>query len=490
MASSFPKLEDLKSVHIVGVCGTLMGAFAAYLKRRGIHVTGSDQNVYPPMSDVLQKAGVELMSGYRAENITGRPRPDLVVIGNVIQRTNPEAQVAIDGGYVYTSLPEAMEKLMLQTTHNCVVAGTHGKTTTSSLLAFALVQMGDHPNYFIGGVSHDLPFSFVADHVEKGRKFVLEGDEYDTAFWDKVPKFNHYCPDSVILTSVEYDHADIYPDLEAVIRAFEGLSDRVRPGGRMIACLDHASIERPIKRAEARGVPVLTYGSAAKSGLGEPRFWPESVRVEGEWTRFAIRDRDAGARPVAELSLKIPGNHNVLNALAVWILCRELGFASTQIEQALSKFQGVKRRQEERGEVGGVLVIDDFAHHPTAVRETLRALKARYPGRRLVAVFEPRSATSRRKVFQKDYGLAFGEADSTFIAVPYDQSKIAAGDQFSSDQLVADILAHGRQAALMHSVEAGVVQVADGSRSGDLVAVLSNGGFGGFIPKLLEALKK
>lgn len=458
-----------------------MGAFAAYLKRRGIEVTGSDQNVYPPMSDVLEKAGVKLFGGYAAENLSELPGwPDLVVIGNVIGKTNPEARAAIDGGYAYTSLPEAMEKLMLVETRNLVVSGTHGKTTTSSLLAFALSHCGRDPNYFIGGVSQDLPVSFQVASTERGRPFVLEGDEYDTAFWDKVPKFNHYLPDDAILTSVEYDHADIYPSFEAVVKAFEGLVDRIRPGGRLIACLDYPAVQQLAARAK---VPVATYGSNPASGA---RYTPAQVRVEGERTVFEVHDQ---GKRVAEISLQIPGMHNVLNALAVWIELRELGIPSDDAVRALGAFRGVKRRQEVRGEVRGVMVMDDFAHHPTAVRETLKALRARYPDRRLVAVFEPRSATSRRKVFQQDYVEAFLEADSVFIAQPYDQTSIKADDQFSSDQLVSDIARRGRPVELMTAVEQGVSAVARQARKGDLVAVLSNGGFGGFIPKLLKALE-
>jgi UDP-N-acetylmuramate: L-alanyl-gamma-D-glutamyl-meso-diaminopimelate ligase len=471
-------LSSIRHVHVIGVCGTLMGAFAAYLKRAGMRVTGSDQNVYPPMSDVLKSAGVELISGYKAENIASVGKPDLVVIGNVISANNPEARAAIDGGYSYTSLPEAMEKLLLPTTRNLVVAGTHGKTTTSSLLAHVLVRLGKDPSYFIGGVPADLPYSFNVTGP-KGF-FVLEGDEYDTAFWDKVPKFNHYLPDDAILTSVEYDHADIYPDFQAVVRAFEGLVSRIRPGGRLIACFDFPSVRDLAAQAK---VPVLSYGSE-RSGA---RFTACDVKLGGDGTRFKIRD---GKNEVGEVKLQIPGQHNVMNALSVWIECRELGFDTRGIADALAAFRGVKRRQEERGEPGGVLVVDDFAHHPTAVRETLRALRGRYPGRRLVTVFEPRSATSRRKVFQKDYGDAFGEADLVFIAVPYDQAKIAADDQFSSQQLVDDLKRAGKSAELFSDVDSGVQDVARASRKGDLVAVLSNGGFGGFIPKLLETLAR
>ncbi len=479
---TLPEFDQIKRVHIVGACGTLMGAFAAHLKRRGISVTGSDQNVYPPMSDVLKSAGVELFSGYRTENLTTQsPRPDLVVIGNVIRSDNPEARAAIDGGFAYTSLPEAMEKLILPKTCNLVVAGTHGKTTTSSMLAHTLVQCGKDPGYFIGGVSQDLPFSFNVTGLEKGHFFVLEGDEYDTAFWDKVPKFNHYLPDQVILTSVEFDHADIYADLAAVVRAFEGLLSRIRPGGHLIACTDYASIRDLLKANKAGSIPITTYGATSGAQVS-----PARVRVEKGLTQFDVVEN---GKVADQLVLQASGNHNVLNALAVWIQCRSLGLNLAEVRKGLSSFKGVKRRQEERGEVRGVLVIDDFAHHPTAVRETLKALRMRYAGRRLVTVFEPRSATSRRKIFQKEYAEAFLEADSVFIATPYDQTKIAASDQFSSSELVADLVARKRSAEVMTTVEEGVAQVARGAQSGDLIAVLSNGGFGGFIPKLLEALK-
>lgn len=461
-----------------------MGAFAASMRRRGVRVTGSDENVYPPMSDVLSQAGVELMSGYSADNLkraaaTGS-RPDMVVIGNVIGPGNAEAKEAILGGYAYCSLPEAMEQLLLRETRNLVVAGTHGKTTTSSILAHTLSSAGREPSFFIGGVSRDLPESFRISPKRQGGYFVLEGDEYDTAFWDKVPKFNHYLPDDVILTSVEFDHADIYQDFAAVRRAFEGLMDRIRPGGRLIACADYAVIPEIAQRFRGE---TTYYGSQGAKGA---RYTPGRIRTESGVTHFEVM---YAGKVIDELKMNLPGNHNVLNALGVWVECRLLGIEPDRVRAAFAAFQGVKRRQEERGEENGVLVIDDFAHHPTAVRETLRALRAKYAGRRLVTVFEPRSATSRRKVFQEDYGKAFGEADGIFIAVPYDQGKIASEDQFSSDQLVNDLTRAGKSAFLMETVDGGALKVRDFCRQGDVVAVLSNGGFGGFIPKLLAALK-
>jgi UDP-N-acetylmuramate: L-alanyl-gamma-D-glutamyl-meso-diaminopimelate ligase len=476
--SHLPDLNSLKHVHIIGVCGTLMGAFAAFLKRRGIQVSGSDQNVYPPMSDILAQGGVKLLTGYRPENLESQgSRPDLVVIGNVIRADNPEARAAMAGGYVYSSLPEAMERLFLSRTQNLVVAGTHGKTTTSSLLAHVLTSCGQDPSYFIGGVSHDLPQSFS---LSPSRYFVLEGDEYDTAFWDKVPKFNHYLPDDVILTSVEFDHADIYPNLEAVIRAFRGLIERIRPNGRLISCADYFTVQELAKLAK---VPVLSYGTRLDGGA---RFTAQNIRVEKGLTYFEVFDE--GQRQ-AELVLQVSGTHNVLNALAVWIECAQLGLELKRIANAMRSFQGVKRRQEVRGEPHGVLVIDDFAHHPTAVRETLRGFKAKYPGRRLITVFEPRSATSRRKVFQKDYVTALQEADVIWISSPYDQSRIAAEDQFSSEVLVQDLNTLGKSARLLESVDQGVERIAQESHTGDVVAVLSNGGFEGLIPKLLKRLE-
>ena len=480
-----PEFYSLKKVHIIGVGGTLMGAFAAFLKHQGIHVTGSDLTLYPPMSDVLKNAGVQVYTGYHAENLKADSiHPDLVIIGNVIRRDNPEAQEAMSGKYLYSSLPEAMEKLLLRETTNLVVAGTHGKTTTSSLLAFVLEQCQKHPSYFIGGVSQDLPQSFfLSESHQKARPslFVLEGDEYDTAFWDKVPKFNHYLPDHAILTSIEYDHADIYPDMNAVVRAFEGLFARVRKGGHVIACFDYEEVRRLSAQAQ---IPILSY--ASHSGT-QARFTPQRVRVLNDGlTHFDVMD--AGEK-VDELAIQLSGVHNVLNALAVWIECKSLGLDPDQLRVSLRRFQGVKRRQEVRAVIDGIIVIDDFAHHPTAVRETLKALKLKYPTSRLLAVFEPRSATSRRKVFQKDYANAFQHADQIWIASPFDQSRISLDEQFSSDQLVSDLNGLGKSAHLLTSVDAGVKDVANAACSGDLIAVLSNGGFDGFIPKLIGQLQ-
>ncbi len=473
-------LDSLKRVHIVGVGGTLMGAFAAFLKRSGIEVTGSDQVIYPPMSEVLKSVGITPFLGYDAGHLNNLPhKPDLVIIGNVVSRDNPEAQAAISGHFAYTSLPEAMQTLLLKNTSNLVVAGTHGKTTTSSLLAFVLSYCGKKPNYFIGGVCQDLPFSFHVESLEPHHPFVLEGDEYDTAFWDKVPKFNYYIPDHLLLTSVEYDHADIYPDFASVLKVFDGLVLSVRPEGHLIACIDYLSIKNLILNAKA---PVFTYGITP-----EADYFPKNIRMDKEKTCFEIfKD----GKMQALIKMKLSGEHNILNALAVWIECEKQGLDLEKVVKAFEHFSGVKRRQEVVGTFQNILIIDDFAHHPTAVHETLKALKFQYPERRLLAVFEPRSATSRRKIFQKEYAAAFGHADLIFISTPYDQSKIPLDSRFSSEELREDFERRSKKAFLFSTVEEGVTQVSQQCRSGDLVVVLSNGGFGGFIPKIRELLQR
>lgn len=462
-----------------------MGAFAAYLRRAGVRVTGSDQNVYPPMSDVLKNAGVELVSPYGADNVNKiGGKPDMVVVGNVISRGNAELEAFQKQGSPYVSLPEFMEKHLLPDTRNIVVAGTHGKTTTSSLMAHTLATCGWGPSYFIGGVSQSLPHSFhVEPNPAQGKCFVLEGDEYDTAFWDKVPKFYHYLPNDVILTSVEYDHADIYPDLAAVEKVFIELIRRIRPGGHLIVCIE-TDVVRNVVTAAGPKVPVITYSRRAGDHAD---YTFSALKTDAHGIEFDVIEK---GKKIDSIRLGLPGEHNALNALAVYIECKKLGIDAKAVLAGLASFRGIKRRQEERGEVNGVLVIDDFAHHPTAVRETLKALKQKYQGRRLVAVFEPRSATSRRKVFQKEYTEAFDDADEALIAVAYDQAKIAADNQFSSQDLVAGLRQRGRKADFFMEVDSGVKLTASHAKKGDVIAVLSNGGFGGFIPKLLDALKK
>lgn len=476
--------SNLKRIHIVGIAGTLMAPFACYLKQCGFYVTGSDQNIYPPMSDLLLKNGITFFHGYDFNRIL-KESPDLVVIGNVIRKDNPEAQGVIKAGLSYCSLPELMERFLIKETKNIIVAGTHGKTTTTSMLAHVLRDCGLNPNYFIGGVAKDLPFSFYFSDLSSSSFSVLEGDEYDTSFWDKTPKFNHYLPNHVLLTSVEYDHADIYPDFFAVVNAFEGLIGSIQKGGQLIACFDSIAVR---KISEKANVPIISYGTNSNCGA---KYIPGNIFFNEKTTVFDILDQSEDQhhpKKVSEVVLNLPGNHNILNALAVWIECSSIGLAASQIEKALKIFQGVRRRQEVCFDNEDFILIDDFAHHPTAVRETLRSLKNRYPTKRLIAVFEPRSATSRRKIFQNDYVGSFQEADHIVVSCPFDQTKINASDHFSSKILVEDLNNKHKMAIEMQTVEEGIEIVLNLLRSHreSVIVVLSNGGFNGFIQKLIS----
>lgn len=455
-----------------------MGAFAAHLRSRGVDVSGSDQDVYPPMSDVLAKAGVKLLQGYQPSHLDGLdPVADLVVVGNVIRADNPEVVAAKERKFRLVSLPEFMERYFLQTTQNLVIAGTHGKTTTTSLLAHVLRVCDRDPSYFVGGVSHDLPASFFVSENARGQ-FVLEGDEYDTVFWDKVPKFNHYRPSLSVLTSVEFDHADIYPDLAAVKRAFVGLMDRTRE--KVLAFAEDANVREVVKAAR---VPVLLYGESQDSAYRAQR-----ILLSPDGAEFEVVCPD-GTRET--IRTQYSGKHNVFNALAVFAVGCEIGLPRKKVLEGLSSARGVKRRQELRGEFDGVTLVEDFAHHPTAVRETLAGLRAKYPGRRLLIAFEPRSATSRRKVFQKDYVAALLGADIAFVNRPYDQSRIAAEQQFSTEELIADLnRARPGAGVLIRDADEGVASIANVARAGDVVGIFSNGAFGGLIPKLIEGLQK
>ncbi len=484
----FPRdLSALRSVHILGISGTLMGAFAVALAKKKIRVTGSDQNCYPPMSDVLRAAGIQVFEGYHSDTLSKlSPKPDLIVIGNVIRKDNPEAVAVMRGDVPYCSLPEFMEEILLDQTQNYVVAGTHGKTTSSSMLAFVFRELGLKPGYFVGGVSEDLPESFSAEGLIKGTPFVLEGDEYDTVFWDKVPKFFHYKPDHVILTSMEFDHADIYADMEAVRKAFRGLAARVRKNGTFIVCQDFLENEKLVQeKILPTGTRVITYGAGEES---RAEYRAVGFRDHRDHQIFRIEGPSGYVQE--DVRLRLAGRHNVANALGVFLAATEVAaLKPAPVIDALARFRGVRRRQEIKGEFKGVLVIDDFAHHPTAVRATIQALKRRFPERRMVVAFEPRSATSRRKIFQQAYVQSFLEADATWIAEPYDQSRIGEGDRFSSDELVSELKAKGRFASVFTVGDDGFQAIARSLKTGDVFVVLSNGGFGGLATKIGPLLR-
>lgn len=487
MQSRQDALKEFKNkrVHILGVAGTLMGAFASLLKRSGITVTGSDQNIYPPMSDVLKKAGVEVFSPFSPNNLD-LAKPDLVIVGNVIRKVNPEMESCVARGIPFLSLPSALETMILPNKHPIVVAGTHGKTTTTSMLTWILQNLGEDPSFFVGGVLKNFPESF---RVSDSKFMVLEGDEYDTAYFDKVPKFTHYLPKDVILTSVEYDHADIYPDMNAVIAAFDRLAELISPQGYFIACAEY---EAPLRIAHRSRAQVMTYGF----GVGvDSRATQVDLTQTGASFKWNFKGEER------KVVLNATGKHNVLNALACLTLIEARGLDVGKAIEALATYEGVKRRQEVFGQARGITLIDDFAHHPTAVRETIAAIRAKYPSARIVACFEPRSATSRKRVFQQAYSESFDGADAIYVAKPYEPTPPGANtatstpppknpEVFSTDELLEDLNKRGKKAKILATGDQALQAFARELKNGDVVLVMSNGSFDGLLPKLLGILAK
>jgi UDP-N-acetylmuramate: L-alanyl-gamma-D-glutamyl-meso-diaminopimelate ligase len=460
-------------VHLSAVCGTAMASLAGLLKQRGHEVTGSDQDVYPPMSTQLEALGIPILSPYREENVPADA--DLVVIGNALSRGNPEVEAALDRRQRLTSMPALLGEEFIRGRTSLVVAGTHGKTTTTSLLAFLLHRAGLDPSFLVGGVPHDFSHSY---HLGGGEHFVVEGDEYDSAFFDKRPKFVHYLPDVVVLGNVEYDHADIYPDMASVRLAFQRLLQLVPRRGSVVAGIDSDEVRALLPRAWSQ---VVTFG------LAEDAEWRAvAAGPAGEGWGFRVL---RGGEDLGPFTLRLHGAHNVRNALAALAAATLAGVPLESARAALAAFGGVKRRLEVRGRVGGITVYDDFAHHPTAVRETLRALRHGPGGAgRLIAVFEPRSYTSRTRVFQDDFARAFAEADLTLLAAAHLPGKVPEAERLSEGELAAAIAAAGGQARFVPTVDEIVAMVRAEARPGDSIAVLSNGGFGGIHEKLLAAL--
>jgi UDP-N-acetylmuramate: L-alanyl-gamma-D-glutamyl-meso-diaminopimelate ligase len=456
-------------VHLSGACGTAMASLAGLLKARGDEVTGSDQDVYPPMSLQLETLGVPLLSPYAEANVP--PDADLVVIGNALSRGNPEVEVVLDRRQPMTSLPALLSEEFLKGRTSLVVAGTHGKTTTSTLLAFILNRAGLGPSFLIGGVPVDFETSY---RLGRGEHFVVEGDEYDSAFFDKRPKFVHYRPDVAVIGNIEHDHADIYPDLASVKTAFARLLAIIPRRGLLVA-----GVESPLVRELRAPCRVETF-----SASGEADWRAEEIRVSGETSRFrlVLRGVDQGV-----FELGVPGEHNVRNALAALAVACSVGVLPDQARESLAAFRGVKRRLELRGSARGVAVYDDFAHHPTAVRETLKALRASRPGGRLFAVFEPRSYTSRTRIFQDDFAGSFDAADRVIIAGVHLPERIPAGERLSEVELVDAI---GPKARFIPSVGEIVGGLVDEVQEGDVVVILSTGGFGGIHTALLGALDR
>ncbi len=474
LLNSSPSARGVRRVHLIGICGTGMGSLAGLLREAGYEVRGSDDAVYPPMSTMLRERGITILEGFRPEHLDDRP--DLVVVGNVASSKNPEAVAAQERGIPYLSMPQAIGRLFLEGRHPIVITGTHGKTTTAALMAWVLTVAGRKPSFLIGGVLRNFDCSYA---LGSGEEFVIEGDEYETSFFDKGSKFLHYRPRTAVVTSVEFDHAEMFKSLDAVKDAFRQFVPLVPREGLLAVCGDDSN---------ALEVTVDAIAERVVYGLNPDCRWrgrvlsagPEGMHIE------VLRD----GMLFGSFTTTMFGVHNLRNILAVSAVASALGVDAAAVGEALKRFQGVRRRQEVRGVAGGVTVIDDFAHHPTAVRLTLDGLRQRYAAQKLWAIFEPRTNTSRRSVFQQEYARSFDSADRVVIAAVDHPERAPEGQRFEPESLVADLRRRGRDAHYVPEVAAIVDFVAHEARPEDVVVVMSNGAFGGIHAKLLEALTR
>ena len=464
--------------HLIGICGTAMASLAGMLQARGHRVTGSDQNVYPPMSTHLESLGIEILSGYRAENAD--IGADVTVVGNAISRGNPELEEVLNRKLLYRSQAEIVKEEFIRGRRSLVVAGTHGKTTTTSIAAWVCEVGGLDPSFLVGGIVQNFGQSF---RVTDSDHFVIEGDEYDTAYFDKKPKFMHYLPEIAIVNNIEFDHADIYDDLEDIKWEFSRLMNLVPGNGRLIC-----GIDSPVVRDVLADMDGKLFTTVETFGLSDDAKWQARyIDFTGEATRFTVYRE---GKAFGEFSTRLIGEFNVRNCLAVIIAADAWGISREKVQEAFDTFKSVKRRVEVRGTVGGVTVIDDFAHHPTAVEETLKALRMKYEGKRLIAVFEPRTWSSRLAVFQEPYAKAFVYADYVIIAGVYNTSKASElGKVLDVDELVADIAMQGKPVMSFPDADTIIDHLAPELGDGDVVAIMSNGGFGGIHDKLLDRLK-
>jgi len=473
-------MDEKKHIHLIGICGTAMASLAGMLKQRGFRVSGSDAAAYPPMSDFLDELGIPVAQPFDARNL--QSTPDLVVIGNAVSRGNVELEQVLDQRIPFCSLPQLLHDEFLHGKEVLVVAGTHGKTTTTSMLAWIFHTAGMQPSFLIGGIAENFGSSF---HLGQGKHCILEGDEYDTAFFDKGPKFLHYFPDAIILTSVEFDHADIYKDLDAVETAFKRLVNLIPRRGRIVAfdgavggSTESPSLERCLAKAFC---PVERYGAGPRA------HWQiANVKFEAERTLWSVLH---GGRPWMDMEFPLAGEYNVWNATAAAAIAVAYGISKEEIAAALKTFKSVKRRLEVKARVNGITIIDDFAHHPTAIAGTLKALRARYPGARLWAILEPRSNTLRRRVLQADLAHSLSSADEVVVASVFRSDLVPANERLELPELAAEIQKHGRRARLLADADEIIKTIAPEMRSGDVVAILSNGGFGGIYEKLPVRLR-
>lgn len=458
---------SIRSVHFVGICGTAMASTAAAMKDKGYHVTGSDQNVYPPMSTFLQDKGIEIVGGYDEKNLAHKP--DLVVIGNAIGRGNPEAEAALERKLRYCSLPELLKEFFIRGKRSLVVTGTHGKTTTTSLLTWVFEKSGRNPSYLIGGIPNNLS---QGARFTDSEFFIIEGDEYDTSFFDKRSKFVHYLPEVAIINNLEMDHADIFENLNAVQTAFRRLLVLVPRNGLVLANGDDVNLQ-PL--FQFKHSPIQRYG------LGEGNdHRATELELAPTYSKFHLGK--------TEFQISMIGELNVRNALAVAACARHCGLTDAEIQAGFSSFQGVKRRMEVRGVRGGVTVVDDFAHHPTAIRETLKALRVRFPNQPIWAIFEPRSNSTRRNVFQADLPTAFDDAAHVVIAAVANADAIPSEIRLSPERLVSDLLARGKETVFLPNVDAILAHITSRAKPGDVICVFTNGGFGNIHQRFLEML--
>jgi UDP-N-acetylmuramate: L-alanyl-gamma-D-glutamyl-meso-diaminopimelate ligase len=469
-------LSEAKHVHVIGIGGSAMAPLAGMLRESGFRVTGSDAGVYPPASALLDSLGISFFNAFDVAHV--QPAPDLVIVGNIIARGNPELEEVLDKKIPYRSLPEILEEVFLPGKHSIVVSGTHGKTTTTAMLAWIFETAGKKPNFLVGGVAENFGKSYG---LGGGAEFILEGDEYETAFWDRGPKFFHYHPDDLIVTSLEYDHADIYPDFETYQLAFRRLVNLVPRRGRVVVWGDTEESGPALRRAAEKAFcPVETYG------FDPANDWVASdFGVDGETMRFRVAHR---GKSFGEFAMAALGRHNALNAMAAMVVAQGRGISAEVIAKAFATFRSVKRRMDVKGEVGGVLVVDDFAHHPTAVKATIEAARGRWPGRRLWAILEPRSNSMRRKVFQDALPKALALGDRVILGGVFRAQQLGDDSRLDPETVAESVRALGKEARVYPSSDAIAEHLAAEAKAGDLLLIMSNGSFDGLCEKLMKKL--
>ena len=470
-------MSSPKHVHVIGIGGSAMAPLAGMLREHGYRVTGSDSGVYPPASTLLEKLGISFFHTFDAAHL--EPAPDLAVIANIIARGNPELEEVLDRKIPYRSMPEILEEVFLPGRHSIVVSGTHGKTTTTAMLAWIFHSAGKRPNFLVGGVAENFGKSYG---LGGGEEFILEGDEYETAFWDRGPKFFHYHPDDLIITSLEYDHADIYRDFETYELAFRRLVNLVPRRGRVVIWGDTEQSGPALRRAAEKAFcPVGTYGFSSGND------WVASeLTVEGSGMRFRVTHK---GKPFGEFVLAASGRHNVLNAMAAMVVAHGRGIEASDLAKALATFQSVKRRMDVKGEIGGVLVVDDFAHHPTAVTATIEAARARWPGRRMWAILEPRSNSMRRRVFQESLPRALALADRVVLGGVFRAQQLGDENRLDPESVAESLRALGKDAQVLAGSDAISEHLVREAKPGDLLLIMSNGSFDGLCEKLLKKLE-